>query len=179
MHQLFDVDWASIFLPGVPILETVVRGTAVYFALFFMLRLVLKRQAGAVGVTDLLVVVLIADAAQNAMAANYKSIPDGILLVATIIFWSFAFDWVGYRHPRFQRFVHPPPLPLVKNGEILWRNMRKELITKGELMTQLRQQGVNDLKSVRLAYMEGDGYISVITIDAPQSRNQKRERHIG
>ncbi len=179
MHKLFDINWVEIFLPDTPILEIFIRGTAVYLALFFMLRLVLKRQAGAVGVTDLLVIVLIADAAQNAMASDYKSLPDGILLVATIIFWSYCLDWLGYRYPRFQQFIHPPPLPLVRDGEILWRNMRKELITKSELLSQLRQQGVNDLKSVRLAYMEGDGYISVITTDAPESRNQRRERNIG
>ncbi len=131
MNDPTSIDWAKMLFLDTPVLEIFIRGSAIYLALFFILRLVLKRQAGAVGVTDLLVIVLIADAAQNGMADDYHSIPDGILLVATIIFWSYALDWLGYRFPWFQRFVHPPPLPLVRNGELLWRNMRKELITKG------------------------------------------------
>lgn len=89
---MFDaVDWRSVFVPKTPLLEIVVRGTVVYLILFAMLRFG-KRQTGSLSVTDLLVLVLIADASQNAMAGDYKSVPDGILLVATIIFWSFALD---------------------------------------------------------------------------------------
>jgi hypothetical protein len=58
----------------------------------------LKREAGGVGITDMLVIVLLADAAQNAMAGEYKSISDGLVLVSTIIFWSYALDWLGYRY---------------------------------------------------------------------------------
>ncbi|MFL5593175.1 MAG: DUF421 domain-containing protein, partial [Gemmatimonadaceae bacterium] len=82
---MFDqVDWHSVFTPKTPLLEVFVRGTAVYLALFLLLRLILKRQSGTVGVTDLLVVVLIADAAQYAMSGGYESVPDGLLLVGTI-----------------------------------------------------------------------------------------------
>src|SRR3954471_22244442 len=72
------VNWNSVFIPDTPLLEIVVRGTVVYLAIFMLLRVVLKRQSGNLGMSDLLVVVLIADAAQNAMAAEYKSVPDGI-----------------------------------------------------------------------------------------------------
>lgn len=179
MHDL-QVDWAKILTRDVPAMEIFARGTIVYIALFLILRLVLKRQAGAVGMTDLLVIVLIADAAQNALAGEYNSIPDGILLVATIIFWSYALDWLGYHFPRLQRFIHPPPLPLIKNGQMIRHNMRKELITEGELMTQIREQGVDDLKSVKLAFMEGDGYISIITTeDQAPVRNERRSSHRG
>ncbi|HEY9697402.1 MAG TPA: YetF domain-containing protein [Trichocoleus sp.] len=175
-----QVDWASILTRDVPALEIITRGTIVYVALFLILRLVLKRQAGAVGMTDLLVVVLIADAAQNALAGDYHSIPDGILLVSTIIFWSYVLDWLGYHFPKMQRFIHPPPLPLIKNGQVLRHNMRKELITESELMTQIREQGVEDMKNVKLAFMEGDGYISIITTEeqAPV-RNERRQDNRG
>ena len=74
---------------------TLVRGTAAYLFLFVLLRLT-KRQTGSLSVSDLLVLVLIADAAQNAMAGDYKSLPDGLILVSAIVFWSFALDWLGY-----------------------------------------------------------------------------------
>jgi uncharacterized membrane protein YcaP (DUF421 family) len=175
MNDLLNVDWHKIFIPDTPIVEIFLRGSLVYLALFILLRLVLKREAGTVGIADLLVVVLIADAAQNAMADDYTSIPDGLLLVGTIVFWSYALNWLGYRFPRLQRLVHPPPLPLVRDGRMLRRNMRQELITEEELMSQLRQQGVEDVADVRAAYIEGDGRISVIERDPEQHPATKRQ----
>src|SRR5262245_49155364 len=124
-----SVDWHGVLVPNTPLLEIIVRGTIVYLALFLLLRLVLKRQSGTVAVTDLLVVVLIADAAQNAMANDYKAVPDGLFLVATIVFWSYALDWLGYRFHWVGRFIYPPPLELIRDGKILWRNLGKELVS--------------------------------------------------
>ena len=157
-----NVDWGHVFGIHTPLLEILVRGSVVYLGLFLLLRLVLKRQAGAVGITDLLVIVLIADAAQNAMADDYTSITDGIILVTVIIFWSHALDWLGYKFPAFNTLVHPPPLPLVRDGMMIRYNMRRELISEEELQTQLREQGVMDVREVKAAHMEGDGRISVV-----------------
>jgi uncharacterized membrane protein YcaP (DUF421 family) len=156
------VELGKIFLPSTPLLEIIMRGSIMYLTLFSMLRLVLKRVAGTIGMADLLMVVLIADAAQNALSADYRSITDGVILVITIVFWNYALDWIGFRFPRFQRFFHPPPLPLVRDGQLLRRNMRQELITIDELMSQLRQQGIEDLAQVKSAAIEGDGRISVV-----------------
>ena len=158
---VFAIDWNAILVPDTPLLEIFVRGTVVYLGLFVMLR-VLRRQSSSVGIGDMLVLVLIADAAQNAMAADYHSVPDGLLLVATIIGWSYALDWLGYHVPSVQRFIYPPPLPLVRDGKLLRRNMRQELITEQELMSQLRQNGIESLDQVERAYMEGDGQISFV-----------------
>jgi uncharacterized membrane protein YcaP (DUF421 family) len=160
-----NVDWAKLFLPTTPLLEIIIRGSITYLALFAILRLVHKRQSGTVGVTDLLVLVLIADAIQNAMSGGYESITDGIILVSVIVFWSYALDWLGFRFPFLQRLIHPSSLMLVKNGEMLRRNMRRELITEDELRTALRKNGVSDLKRVKAAYMESDGQISVIPVE--------------
>lgn len=155
------MDWNSIFVPGVPFGETVLRGTVVYLFLFFMLR-VSRRETGGTGITDLLVVVLVADAAQNAMAGEYTSITDGLILVATIAFWDFLLDWLGYRFAVIERLLRPAPLLLIKNGRLLKQNMKRELIREEELMGQLREKGVSALEDVRKCYMEGDGRISVI-----------------
>ena len=82
-----DVDWHALFAFSVPPLELIVRGSAIYWFLFLLFRLVLRRDIGAIGVADVLLLVLVADAAQNAMAGEYRSISDGILLVSTIIGW--------------------------------------------------------------------------------------------
>ncbi len=162
MEHLIGVDWQKTFLPDTPLLEIVLRGSIVYLAIFFLLRVVLKRESGGMGITDLLVIVLIADGTQNAMASDYASIPDGLLLVATIVFWSYALNWLGHRFPRFEHFIHPQPLPLIKDGQLLHDRMREELVTEEELKSQLRLQGVADPAEVEAAYMEGDGRVSVI-----------------
>ena len=145
-----------------------------YLALFGLLRVILKRQAGTLGMTDLLLITLLADASQNGMAGDYKSLPDGIVLVATIIFWSYALDWLSFKSPRFQRLIEPPPLPLIKNGQLLRRNMRKELISESDLMGQLREQGISDISRVKDAYIESDGRISVM--ERKERQHEKRER---
>jgi len=170
-----SIDVAKIFLPNTPILEVFIRGTVTYIALFLLLRFARKRQAGGVGMTDLLVIVLIADAAQNAMADDYTSVLDGILLVGTIVFWSFTLDWLGYHIPLVERLIHPPPLPLIEDGQLNRRNLREELITREELMTQLRSQGVESINEVRKAYMEGNGDITVLRKESqaePESRSR-------
>jgi uncharacterized membrane protein YcaP (DUF421 family) len=156
------MDWKSIFFPDVPLLEVILRGSIMYISLFVLLRVILKRQSGSLGMTDLILITLIADASQNAMAGEYKSISDGIVLVSTIIFWSYALDWLSYRFPWFSRLIEPPPLPLIQNGRLLRRNMRRELITEEELMSHLREQGLDDVEKVKKAYIESDGRISVV-----------------
>lgn len=162
MDFVFSFDWKHLLTPTVPPLELIARGTVMYLAIFSMLRIILRRQAAGITVPDLLLVTLLADAAQNGMTDDYRSVTDGLIIVLTIIVWSYLLDRLAYHHPLIGRFVHPPPLPLVKDGRMLRRNMRREFISEDELWTQLREQGVADLSEVKLAQMEGDGRISII-----------------
>jgi len=152
-----------LFTPDIPLLETFVRGTCVYIALFLMLRFCMKRQSGGIGVTDVLVIVMIADASQNAMAGTYESITDGILLVAVILFWDFTINWLSYHFKWFGDFIDPKPVQLIRHGKVMRKNLKQELITPDELKSQLRLQGVDDIRDVKCAFMESDGKISVVT----------------
>ncbi|HLP90315.1 MAG TPA: DUF421 domain-containing protein [Nostocaceae cyanobacterium] len=175
MKELFFVDWYAVFVPSVSILELIIRGSLVYLALFSVLRFLPSRQLGTLGITDLLVVVLFAEAAQNAMDSNYTSITEGAILVGTVIFWSYLLNWLGYKWPKFQRFLTPPPLLLVKNGQLIKRHLSQELITEDELMSKLRQQGVEFVDEVKFAYMEADGSISIITSQS-EKENVSKEK---
>jgi uncharacterized membrane protein YcaP (DUF421 family) len=167
------LDWKALFVPDQAIFETILRGSITYLVLFFFLRTLLKREASTVSISDLLVIVLIADAAQNAMAGSYTSITNGLILVFTIIFWSMALDWVGQKFPAFGSWTHPPPLLLVQDGQMNYRNMRKELISTDELMSQVRQAGLEDIAQVRKAFLEGNGQISVIRKDGQEVNSKK------
>jgi uncharacterized membrane protein YcaP (DUF421 family) len=171
-----DLDFGKILAPDVSLLEIFIRGTATYLFLYFLLRFAVKRQLGATGVGDLLVVVLIADAVQNAMTADYTGVGAGLFLVVVIVAWAIAIEAAAYKWPAFARIVKPSSLPLVKNGEMLRRNMRRELITEEDLRAQLRHHGVHDLAEVRQARMEGDGQLSVVLEngDSPDGPKQQR-----
>ena len=135
----------------------------------------LRRDIGAVGIADVLLVVLVADAAQNAMAGEYRSISDGLVLVSTIVGWNVAIDWLAYSVPSLRGVFEARPLLLVRDGKLLRRNLRREWITEDDLRSQLREQGVARLSDVRAAHMESDGAVSVIT-DAAQPRRKNADR---
>jgi len=161
MEWFAPVEWDKVFIPDTPILEIVARGSVIYLTLFFLFRLIRKR-AGQVSLTDLLLLVLIADAAQNAMSAEYHSLTDGLVLVGTLIFWDFLLDWLGFHLPWMEKQIHPPPMRLIRNGRLLRRNLMKELISEEELMSRLREKGVERISQVKEASLEGDGKISVV-----------------
>lgn len=156
------VDGKALVIPSMSLAELVLRGSLVYLLLFFVLRL-LRRDAGALSIADLLVVVLIADAAQNALGREYRSVTEGAALVATIAAWNYFLDGLGFKFPRVRPLLRPAALVLVKDGRMQRRKMRQELITEEELMSQLRQHGVDDVRRVKRCCLEEDGHISVIT----------------
>ena len=165
MDLLFGVDWKLLFVPDTPVLESVLRGTTIYVVIFFLVRVLPNRQVGGVGMNDLLLIVLIASAATNALAGDYKSITSGVILIAVVILWSYLFNWIGHRFPFFHRLFHPTPKPLIKDGEIQHDNMQSELVTEEELLGKLRRQGITDVKAVREAHVESDGQVSVVGRD--------------
>ncbi len=147
-----------------------------YVMLFTLLRVVVRRHVGALSITDLLLIVLIADAAQNGMAGDYKSISEGVVLCGTLVAWSYAFDWLAFRFPALAPWFDPPPLVLIRHGRLQRHHMKQELITEEELTSQLRKQGIEDVGGVKLAFIEPDGHISIIKAEpasAPDAKSPK------
>lgn len=165
MDALWSIDWRAMLVPEHSVLDLFLRGTVMYLAIFVLLRLVLRRQVGDIGTSDVLVIVLLAEVSGNAMAANAASLPEGVVLVGTVLLWSYLIEWVQFRFPAFERLIREPKLKLIDNGRLLRRNMRTELVTVEELMAQLREEGIEDRAEVKAAYLEADGQISIIRHD--------------
>ena len=176
MAALGTIDWREMLVPSGSVLELVVRGSLMYLLILAGFR-IFRRDAGSLSVSDLLVVVLIADAAQNGMAGEYKSLTEGVIIVGTIFAWNYVLDWLAYRSRFVYWLLHPPPLPLVRDGHLQHRNLRSQLITKADLLEQLREQGVEDVKDVKSCFLESDGRMSVIKRTADASpRGQDRRK---
>ena len=163
------LEWAEIFGLTVSPLELIVRGSAMYLFLFLVFRVVVRRRIGAVGMADILVLVIVSDAIQNSMAGEYTTATDGFILVATLVGWTIFTDWLTFRFRLLQRLLEPPPLPLVRDGRLLRRNLRAELISDEELRGKLREKGISDYSEVGIAIMESDGSISVQKRRAPSA----------
>jgi uncharacterized membrane protein YcaP (DUF421 family) len=148
-------------------LELAIRGTAIYWFLFAIFRFVMRRDVGSIAIADVLLLVIVADASQNAMAGDYETIADGMLLVSVIVAWNYLIDWAAYRFDKVHEILEAPPLLLIYRGRILHRHLRQEFLNVSDLMSELRKHGVDDLRQVRRAYMEGDGHITVLKEEEP------------
>lgn len=161
MKEIFEVDWRSVFVPTESIFEIFIRGTVMFLIMFTLLR-IFRRQSGSVGIADLLVIVVIADAAQNGMAGDSKSVTEAALLILTIFIWDYFFDWLGFKLKFFENILTPKALPVIKEGKLMRKNMKSEMITYDEIMSQLRLQGIQHISEVKIAYLEPDGHFSFI-----------------
>jgi uncharacterized membrane protein YcaP (DUF421 family) len=175
MDKIFQVDWQAVFVPTESLLEIFIRGTIMYLAMFTLLR-VFRRQAGSFSIADLLVIVVIADAAQNGMAGDSKSVTESLLLIGTIVLWDFFLDWLGFKSKIFERILEPEKLKLIENGKMLRRNMRKEMITPDELESQMRQNGIEDVSEVKLGCLESDGHFSFITKESKEQKSNVNKK---
>jgi len=160
--NLLSADIAQLMQFTVSPLELVLRGTMMFWFLLLIFRLVLRRDIGSASITDFLFVVILGDAAQNAMIGEGSSVSDGMVLVSTLVAWNYGLDVLSYRFPRIDRLLSARKLCLVRDGKMQRRNLRKEFITVDELHEKIREAGLEHLDQVKMMYMESDGEISVI-----------------
>ncbi|GAA5785074.1 DUF421 domain-containing protein [Chitiniphilus shinanonensis] len=156
------MDWDILWGLHQPIGETLLRGSFIYWMLFLIFRLILRRDSGSVNISDVLLVVILSEAIQQPMAGEIESLLEGLLLVGTLVFWNVLLDWFCYRFPALQRYLEPPPLLLIRDGRVIREGLRREMITLADLHSKLREQGIDDIAKVKRAYMEPNGNVSVI-----------------
>jgi uncharacterized membrane protein YcaP (DUF421 family) len=145
--------------------ELVLRGTLIYLGLVALFRGFLRRDLGELGVADVLFIALLADAAQNGMSGEYRSLADAAVLLGTLCGWNLAIDYARFHWPLAQRIFEPPAVELIRDGRVLRRNLRREWISMEELTGKLREKGISDISEVKLAALEPSGELSVLERD--------------
>jgi uncharacterized membrane protein YcaP (DUF421 family) len=182
MLKMPAVQWDQLFVFTTSPIELFIRGSVIYFFILVLMR-TLRREPGTVGIADLLMVVLIADASQNAMAGDYRSILDGLVLILTIVFWNYLMDWLTLRFPGLERFTYPQAIPLFQNRTMNQSNMRKQFVTQEQLLSMVREHGIDDLAKVKAVLIEGSGHVSVIPMEddggEKGQEDQRRKQVIG
>ena len=141
--------------------EFIVRGAVVYAFVLLLIRLGGKREIGQMGAGEFVAILLVSNAVQNSMNGGDNSISGGLILSVVIIGLSVMVAYLTYKSRKLENIIQGKPSVLIRNGEIIPKNLRKELLNIHELRTILRRQGVQNLHDVSLATLESDGYISV------------------
>jgi len=162
LAMFLPAKWSAMMVPDFPVLEIFVRGTIIYLALYFALRGILKRESAGVGISDVLVIVLIADAVQNGMAGSYTSVSDALVLAITIIGWDWFLSFLAFRFPRMRWLIRPKPILLIRNGKLIEHSAQRELLTTDEIEAHLREQGIESIEGAREAWIESTGAITAI-----------------
>lgn len=145
--------------------EVVIRTAIVYLFLLAIFRITGKREVGQMSVLELVVVLIISDAVQNAMVGENTSIWGGLIAVLTLFALDFTIKAWTDRSRRFRDFVEGEPRLLIRDGVVLDRALREEGVEHRELEAALRAHGVLRPDEVRMAVLETDGTISVIPRD--------------
>ena len=153
-----------------------VRTLVVYLALIVLLRVSGKRQLGQMTPFDLVVLLVISNAVQNAMVGPDTSLVGGLLAAAILVGLNWLVDRLGLRSGWLRERLIGTPTLLIHDGQLLEERLSREGIDRDEVMQALREHGVDDLEQVKLAVLEVDGTISVVPSEAKTSRTRRRVR---
>lgn len=152
---MWNLDWASLG-------EIALRTVIVYFVLLIAIRFAGKREAGQLTPFDLVVLLLVSNAVQNAMTGDDHSVTGGVVSAITLVVVNYVLVHVTFKTTRLRRMLEGMPVVLVSHGEIQHRNLAREGLSVDGLMSQLRQHEVDSIEKVELAMLEVDGTVSVI-----------------
>lgn len=163
-----------MFHLGIDWWEIAVRTAVVYVALVFGLRLFGKREIGQMAPFDLVIILLIANAVQNAMVGSDTSLLGGLIAAMTLLVANYGVAQLRERVPRFREIVEGHPAVLITDGQLQLREVRRERVDMLELEQAIREHGIDGIQNVRLAVLEVDGTISIVPRGADSTIRTKR-----
>ncbi|HEY6201681.1 MAG TPA: YetF domain-containing protein [Candidatus Limnocylindria bacterium] len=147
---------------SVPLWEIVLRTMVVYATVLALLRLGGKRELGTMSPADLVVILIIANAVQNAMNGGDVSLIGGLVSAATLVGGNLLLGRFGRNIPILGRLVYEEPTLLLQDGEPITENLKHEHVDVAEVEMAAREHGISDLNEVAAAILEIDGSISII-----------------
>lgn len=163
LHALLAApDWRAIIGPSNGLLELLLRPLLVYLVLLLAFRVSGKRELSQATLFDLLILLLISNVVQNAMIGADDSVGGAAVGVAVLLLLTFGLNKLTTRSRRARQILEGSPTLLVFGGKIIDKAMKSENVSRNDLLTALREQGVATLAEVRYAVLELDGQISVI-----------------
>ena len=149
----------------------------VYIFIIFAIRLFGKKELSQLSVIDLVFILLISNAVQNAMVGPTATLSGGLIAATTLFLTNYIFKFILYKFPKFGRLIQGSPLLLIYKGKLNQHNLNEAKLTFDELKEAVREHGVKDIEDVDLAVLEVDGNISVLSNDFKTHTTKKRKVH--
>ena len=154
MHDLFAL--------AMPWWEFILRAVVVYAVVLGMVRFSGKRALGQITPFDVLLIVLLGNAVQNALLGTDTSLGGGLLLAATLILLNYGVGWITTRNRRVERIIEGEPVVIARDGRLFDAVLRRELISRADFEAAMRQQACLGVEFVELALLETSGHITII-----------------
>ena len=164
------MDWTGLLI-------IVAKSTAVYVFIVAAIRLFGKKELAQLSVIDLVFILLISNAVQNAMVGQDTSLQGGLAAALALFVINYLLKFLTFRFKRFNEAVQGHAVMLIYEGKILHANLEKAMITEDEVEAAVREHGVEKCSDVNLAVMEVDGNISVISDNYQHKSTKRRKGH--
>lgn len=148
-----------------PILDVVLRSLCVYLFMVIAIRLFGKNQLSQLNAGDVVLLLLISNAVQNAMVGENTSLQGGLIAALVLFIANFIVKRFMFSNRKFESFLEDDPVILVKDGKVDEQALNRVKISKSELDEAVREHGADGIENVKLSVLEVDGNISVISED--------------
>jgi uncharacterized membrane protein YcaP (DUF421 family) len=148
-------------------MEIVLRASAMFIVVYLLVRLLGKRELGQMTPFEFIVMVVIGDLIQQGITQSDFSLTGASLAIVTFAFWGVVLNWASYLSPRAERLLAGEPRVLIRDGELLRQNTRRDRLTRGEIESEMRLAGIARLQDVAWAVIEPGGKISFIRREEP------------
>lgn len=156
-------------------MDIVLRATVMFFILFLLIRLLGKRELGQMTPFEFVVLVVLGDLIQQGVTHNDFSLTGATLAIGTFAFWALLLSWTTYLFPRAKDLLEGTPRVVVRNGEIVRENLRRDRLTRDEILSEMRLAGIGRISDVAWAILEPQGKMSFIKKDDGDARQQDRD----
>ena len=153
-----------------PILDVVVRSLCVYLFMVIAIRLFGKNQLSQLNAGDVVLLLLISNAVQNAMVGQDTSLQGGIIAALVLFVANFILKRIMFSNRKFETFMEEDPVILIRDGVMDQAALNRVKITQDELEEAIREHGIEKIKNVKLSILEVDGNISVISEDEQEKQ---------
>ncbi len=159
-----------------PFLDVTLRSLAVYLFMIAGLRIFGKNQLSQLNAGDVILLLLISNAVQNAMVGSDTSLQGGLVAALVLFLANFGLKKLMFKNEKLKHLIQDEAEVLVKDGIADFEQMKKAEISVDELLETVREHGVESVEKVKLAVLEVDGNISVVTFDANNQTNFSRHK---
>lgn len=156
-------------------LKIMLSSVAVYIFIIVAIRLFGKKELAQLSIIDLVFILLISNAVQNAMVGSDSSLAGGLVAASSLFVVNYLFKYLLYKFPKLGDIVQGIEIMLIYKGQLNVSNMNKARITREEIMEAIREHGVSEIREVDLAVLETDGNISIVSNDHKTQTTRKRK----